>query len=113
VNNRRRAIQRAARRSLYWSTAWRVAEAAVTAELDAAGPGRPYTAAELLAEIMDGLPPEFDRAKLRRAIDALAGGRGTLRELIDDAPESILRPLPDHPGSIPLKKQIWPRSGAR
>jgi len=74
MNNRRRAIRRAARRSLYWSTAWRVAEAAVHRELNTKGPGRAYTAESLLAEIMDGLPPEFDREKMRRAVDALAAG---------------------------------------
>lgn len=88
MNNRRRAIQRAARRSLYWSTAWRVVEAAVTAELDAAGPGRPYTAAELLAETLAG----FDRAKLLRVIDTMRGRRGPLWEIIN-APKSILSPV--------------------
>ena len=83
MNNRLLAIRRAVRLSLYWSTAWRVVEAAVAAELDAAGPGRPYTAAELLAEIMAGLPPEIDQEQLRPAVAVMRGRRGPLREIVD------------------------------
>ena len=109
MNNRRRAILRAFRRSLYWSTAWRVAEAAVQTELAAAGPGRPYTAAELLAEILDGLPPEIDQEKLRPAVAVMRGRRGPLRELIDDAPGSPTSPLGGLPRQYtPQKTNLAP-----
>ena len=82
MNNRRRAIRRAVRSSLYWSMMWRVAEA------------NPDAAAEILAG--------FDRAKLRGAIDTMRGRRPPLWELAN-APESILSPANPSTGIDPLE----------
>ena len=85
MNTRRLAIRQAVRTSLYWSTAWRIAEAGVHA----------------------GLPPDFDRAKLLRAIDTMRGRRGPLWEAVN-ASESILRPLAGPPRYNPPQKSKRP-----
>ena len=92
MNNRRRAIRRAVRSSLYWSMMWRVAEA------------NPDAAAEILAG--------FDRAKLRGAIDTMRGRRPPLWELAN-APESILSPVTPFAGTTTPKKQNRPLAGPR